>query len=79
MKRNLKIVLIIFVLMCLLGLYEKVTYIPIENPTNDVELRVEGIKTFVWFAFALIFNVGLFLLLTVITYVIKLIKHVRKP
>ncbi len=50
MKKNLLIVSVVFTLMCLFGACEKLTYVPIQNPTNDVDLRVEGIMFPVWFA-----------------------------
>ncbi len=78
MKKNLLIVLAVFTLMCLFGVYGKLTYVPIQNPTNDVDLRVEGIMFPVWFAFTFVVNIALFLFLTVITYVLKLIKRIRK-
>jgi hypothetical protein len=74
MKRNLLIVLAVFTLMCLLGIYDKLTYVPILNPSNDVDLRLEGVMFQTWFAFAFIFSVALFFVLTAITYAIKLIK-----
>lgn len=78
MKNNLLIVLAVFTLMCLFGVYSKLTYIPNPNPTNDVELRLEGLMFEVWFAFTFIFNIVLFLSLTAITYLIKLFKRIRK-
>ena len=75
MRKNLLIVLAVFILMCLLGMYGKLTYVPIQNPTSDVDLRLEGIMFQSWFAFTFVFSIALFLLLTAITYVIKLIKH----
>jgi hypothetical protein len=75
MKKNLPIVLVVFILMCLFGIYGKLTYMPIQNPTSDVDLRVEGIMFQSWFAFTFVFSIALFFLLTAITYVIRLIKH----
>jgi hypothetical protein len=75
MRKNLLIALAVFILMCLFGVYGKLTYVPIQNPTNDFDLRVEGIMFQAWFAFTFIFNIVLFLSLTAITYLIKLIKR----
>jgi hypothetical protein len=75
MKKNLLIVLAVFTLMCLIGAYGKLTYIPNLNPTNDVDLRVEGIMFQTWFAFTFIFSIALFFFLTAITYAIRLIKN----
>jgi hypothetical protein len=75
MKKNLLIVLAVFTLMCLLGIYGKLTYVPIQNPANDVDLRLEGIMFQAWFSFTIIFNIALFFLLTLITYVIRLFKY----
>jgi hypothetical protein len=75
MKKNLLIVLIVFTLMSLFGVYGKLTYVPIQNPTNDVDLRLEGIMFQAWFSFTIIFNIALFFLLTLITYVIRLFKY----
>lgn len=78
MKTNLKIVLAIFTLMCLLGIYENLTYVPIQNPVDGGDLVIEGVKSYIWFAYTFIFNLTLFLFLTAFTYIIKLIKHIRK-
>ena len=75
MKKNLLIVLAVFTLMCLIGAYGKLTHIPNLNPTNDVDLRVEGIMFQTWFAFTFIFSIALFFFLTAITYAIRLIKN----
>ncbi len=77
-KRNLLIILAVFIAMCLLGVYHKLTYIPIQNPTDDVDLRAEGAMYVVWFAFTLIFNIALFLVLSMMTSLVGLIKHLRK-
>ena len=74
-KRNLFIVLITFLAMSFLGTYYKLTYIPIQNPTNDIDLRVEGVTLLIWFTFTFIFNIFLFFFLTTITFVIKLVKN----
>ncbi len=74
-KRNLFIVLIVFLAMSFLGIYYKLAYIPIQNPTNDVDLRVEGVTLSIWFTFTFIFNIFLFFFLTTITFVIKLVKN----
>jgi heme/copper-type cytochrome/quinol oxidase subunit 2 len=75
MKKNLLIVLSVFTLMCLIGAYGKLTYIPILNPTNDVDLKIEGIMFQTWFAFTFIFSIVLFFFLSSITYAIRLIKN----
>lgn len=75
MKKNLLIVLVVFTLMCLIGAYGKLTYIPNLNLTNDVDLRVEGIMFQTWFAFTFIFSIALFFFLTAFTYAIRLIKN----
>jgi hypothetical protein len=75
MKKNLLIVLAVFTLMCLIGAYGKLTYIPNLNPTNDVDLRLEGIMFQTWFAFTFIFSIALFFFLTAITYAIRIIKN----
>lgn len=78
MKRNIKISLAVLLLLCLYGIYQKLTYIPIQNPVDDVELRVEGVMFAVWFFCSFIFSFLLFLLLTSITSMIKLYKKIRK-
>jgi hypothetical protein len=75
MKKNLLIVLAVFTLMCLIGAYGKLTYIPNLNLTNDVDLRVEGIMFQTWFAFTFIFSIALFFFITAITYAIRIIKN----
>ncbi len=75
MKKNLLIVLVVFTSMCLFGVYGKLTYMPIQNITSDVDLRLEGIMFETWFTFTFVFSIVLFLLLTAITYAIKLIKR----
>jgi len=75
MKKNLLIVLSVFTLMCLIGAYGKLTYIPNLNPTNDVDLRLEGIVFQTWLVFTFIFSIALFFFLTAITYAIRLIKN----
>jgi hypothetical protein len=75
MKKNLVIVLAVFVVLCLIGAFGKLTYIPILNPTNDVDLRLEGVVFQMWFAFTFIFSIALFFFLSSITYVIRLIKN----
>jgi hypothetical protein len=75
MKKNLLIVLAVFIVMCLLGIYGKLTYVPILSPANDVDLRLEGIMFQTWFAFTFIFSLALFFFLTAITYAIRLIKN----
>lgn len=74
-KRNLLIVLIAFLAMSFLGIYYKLTHVPIQNPTNDVDLRVEGVTLSIWFTFTFIFNIFLLFFLTTITFVIKLVKN----
>lgn len=63
MKKSLKIVCVLFVAMNLLGLYAKLTHVPIQNPIDDVDLRVEGVMFTLWFIFTFVFSAALLLLL----------------
>jgi hypothetical protein len=54
------------------------TYTPIQNPVDDVELRVEGVMFTVWFALSFICSFLFFLLLASISGIIKLGKSLRK-
>jgi len=78
MKRNLKISLIVLLLLCGYGLYQKLTYTPIQNPVDDVELRVEGVMFTVWYGISFVVSFLVFILLTVITSIVKFYKEHRK-
>ncbi len=55
MKKITYITLFVFALLSVISVYAKLTYTPIENPTNDQDLIVEGI----WFPLSMILNLGI--------------------
>lgn len=63
MGKSLKIVCGLFVVMNLLGLYAKLAHVPIQNPIDDIDLRLEGVIFTLWFIFTFVFSAILLLLM----------------
>ena len=77
LKKNFYISLAIYCVLTLMVVYSKWTYVPIQNPVDDVELRIEGIQFFVSYVVVFLISLLVFFLLSLITLVRRLFKRSR--
>ncbi len=73
-KKITYITLFVFAMLSLIGVYAKLTYTPIENPTNDQDLIVEGI----WFPLSIMLNIGISAFVFIILSSLLILKNLFK-
>ena len=75
MKNSLKIVLVTYCIMIFVGALSTLSYNFDPELMDDQTLRIESLAFEIWFFFTLIFNITLFLMLSVVQVLFRLIKY----
>ena len=77
LKFNFYISLVYYLAMTLWVGYGQLTYVPVLNPVDNVEVRLDGVQFFGGYVLVFLISLLLFCVLSLFTLIRKLISRVR--